>query len=101
MDVVTQNWTDLDTGNHDGGVSYGEGFCISWQRGPLKEAGRNGAFLIDVLGACRSQLQHYQSGKFACDENQSALEHLDQAILNLESRLNRREQEGKLGTTEV
>ena len=48
----TWNWSD-DDGNHSGGQSIGESYTIAWQRGPLKESGRNGAFLIEVLEALR------------------------------------------------
>lgn len=43
MEAINKNWTDAD-GNHAGGQSIGNLFTIVWQRGPLKEAGRNGAF---------------------------------------------------------
>ena len=66
-------------GKPDGGVSYGEGFCISWQRGPLTE-GRNGAFLLDILEVCKHQLEYYQNGQFACEENAKALECIEEAI---------------------
>jgi hypothetical protein len=98
--ALTQNWSEPD-GSHDGGVSYGDGFCISWQRGPLSEAGRNGAFLIEVLEACRDQLAYFDSGKYACTENAAALEHLTQAIQLLEQRRQRRTDEGKLGTSVI
>jgi len=97
---TNRNWLTPDD-NHDGGQSYGPGFCIAWQRGPLNEAGRNGAFLIEVPAACKFQLEHYQSGRFACPENAAALEHLNEAIDALDSRRSRRAQEGKFGTTEV
>jgi hypothetical protein len=51
MQPINKNWTDAD-GNHAGGQSIGDNFTIVWQRGPLKESGRNGALLIEVLGAC-------------------------------------------------
>jgi hypothetical protein len=96
---INFNWVD-EEGNHAGGVSSGVGFTIAWQRGPL-QVGRNGAFLIEVLQACESQLQHFQSGKFACRENEIALQHLSEAINALESRRQRRMAEGKLGTHEA
>jgi hypothetical protein len=40
----------------DGGHTIGDGVVIAWQRGPLT-AGRNGAFLIEVLDALRSEIQ--------------------------------------------
>jgi hypothetical protein len=93
------NWTDATTGAPDGGVSCGIGFVISWQRGPLSD-GRNGAFLLEVLSACQSQLEYYQTGQFASTENELALDNLKTAIAHLERRLDRRKAEGVLGTHE-
>ena len=98
-EVITSNWTDSD-GNHDGGVSTGIGFTISWQRGSLNEAGRNGAFLIEVLESCLSQIEYFQSAKFQCQENADAIYHLEESISYLQSRLNRRKNSGTLGTTQ-
>jgi hypothetical protein len=97
MTLINQNWTD-EQGNHQGGVSTGIGYTIAWQRGPLNVAGRNGAFLIEVLGSCRDQLAYYQGSSFACQENQSALDSLDKAIAYLMSRRDRRKEVGTLGT---
>lgn len=83
----------------DGGAAYGEGFCITWQRGSL-ENGRNGAFLIEILNVCKAQLLFYQKSKFPCQENVEALEHLQKCIDVLDSRINRRRQQGILGTHE-
>lgn len=96
---MNRNWTDGE-GNHDGGVSYGEGFCISWQRGPTVENGQNGAFLTEVLEACHHQLTYFQAGKFACDENDEALGHLEECIRLLKARRDRRKQAGTYGTAE-
>jgi hypothetical protein len=57
--------------------------------------------LIEVLQACHNQLAYYQNSKFACEENGEALAYLGSAIAMLEQRRDRREQEGKLGTSEV
>jgi hypothetical protein len=95
--VINQNWTN-DSGTHDGGVSTGIGFTISWQRGPINVAGRNGAFLIEVMEACHSQLEYFQNSAYSCQENIEALEHLDKAIQSIKSRRSRREAEGTLGT---
>lgn len=112
--MFNQNWLNPD-GTHDGGVSIGFGYTITWQRGPVledqdrelesdqtpKKGGRNGAFLIEVLKACRNQLRIYQDGKFACEENAKALSALDACIEYLEMRRDRRKEEGKLGTTQI
>lgn len=122
MTPINKNWTD-ENGNHAGGQSIGDNFTIVWQRGPLNDDGRNGAFLIEVLcaclrwmrepfrstgyirgqgftillaeqdqrtqiktlievvDACTSQLEYYQNQlRFACDENQSALHSLVDAV---------------------
>ena len=91
---ITNNFTDAD-GNHEGGTSYGKGYCISWQRG---EGDRNGAFLLDVLGACQEQLRYFQNSKFECPENDRALDHLYEAITALEARRDKRKAERTLGT---
>jgi hypothetical protein len=93
------NWTNPD-GTHDGGTSCGIGFTIAWQRGPLTN-GRNGAFLLEVLAACKHQLDYCQNSRYACDENQEALDYLELAIATLEARKIRRKQQGILGTHEV
>ena len=100
MDSLNENWSNPD-GTHAGGVSFAPGLCISWQRGSLVDHGRNGAFLLEVLEACRSQLVYYQASKFKSQENEDALNHLDASIAALQSRRDRRATEGKLGTTNV
>lgn len=97
---LNQNWTNED-GDHEGGVSTGVGFTIAWQRGPLNETGRNGAFLIEVLQCCLHQLEYFQDSKFKCPENESARGYLVGAIESLQSRRDRRQEEGTLGTTAV
>lgn len=97
---INHNWTD-ENGLHQGGQSCGIGFTIAWQRGALNEAGRNGAFVIEVLEAVRSQVLYFQAagnGKFACDENADALWHIDEALDRLRSRRDRRAAQGLLGT---
>ena len=97
MEPINKNWTNED-GTHNGGVSTGIGFTISWQRGPLQEAGRNGAFLIEVLEACHSQLSYFQDSSYPSQENIGALEALKECVKHLESRRERRQAEGTLGT---
>lgn len=99
MALVNKDWSNPD-GTHAGGVAYGPGFCVSWQHGSLSD-GRNGAFLIEVLEACRLQLAYHQDSKFKSQENEDALKHINAAIAALQSRRDRRLAEGKLGTTDV
>jgi hypothetical protein len=97
---IHTNWTNED-GTHAGGISTGVGFTISWQRGALNTAERNGAFLMEVLDACRHQLMYFQQSKFACEENLLALQHIDEAMFSLQSRRDRRQDQGTLGTHET
>lgn len=82
-------------GKPDGGVSYGTGFTIAWQRGSLLETGRNGAFLIEVLGVCLDELNH-KDKQFPCEENKTAISHLEQCLFALNARQNRRKEQGIL-----
>jgi hypothetical protein len=97
---INQNWTNED-GTHAGGVSTGIGVTICWQHGGLDVAGRNGAFLLEVLDMCKQQLEYYQNSKYACEENADALTSLEECIAHLESRKNRRQSQGILGTHEL
>lgn len=98
---TSHHWSDED-GNPGGGCSYGTGFTISWQNGPLgrgsKRNAPNGAFVEDVIDACADRIEYYQSGKFNCDCNQEALEHLNKALEALRRRTEEREHRGVEGT---
>lgn len=100
MEPINENWTNADN-THAGGVSTGIGYTISWQRGPLNEVGRNGAFLIEVLQSCLNQVEYFQKTFLPGEENEAAIDHLNAAIAALESRRNKRKQAGTLGTTKA
>lgn len=104
--VRQEHWKN-EAGRPVGGTTYGTGFAISWQNGPLVAEGDdvrrepNGAFVEDVITAAIGRLEFFQSTEFACGENSSALGHLYAARHFLESRANRRTREGKEGTHKV
>lgn len=104
--IKSEHWNDAN-GNPAGGSTFGNGFAISWQNGPL---GRhtdactpdkcaegctrrppNGAFVEDVIAAAISRIEFYQNSKFHCEENRIALEHLAAAGNMLDSRTKNRE----------
>ena len=96
-------------GNPTGGYVSGTGFTITWQDGPLGRVGTderaepNGAFVEDVIDACRQRIVHYQTareGRFECSENAEALTHLEAALAALDSRTKRRVNQGVEGTHE-
>ena len=121
-----QHWTDAD-GTPAGGVSSGRGIAISWQKGALgrhsdlcaRETERekrlpspvdhtcfddcdrseaNGAFVEDVIGIVVGRIEHYESSRFACRENKTALKHLRLALEALNERTKSREARQVEGT---
>lgn len=102
---VASNFND-EEGNHFGGCSYGPGFVISWQRGPVinhgkGDSGQNGAFLQTVLDAVIHQLEYVNKGKFQCPENEEALKHLNLAAEAMQARRLKRLNRGVSGTHEA
>lgn len=92
-----EHWCDAQD-NPAGGVTSGKGFVISWQNGPLGRGDTrrepNGAFVEDVIQAVRQRLEFYQTasgGKYACPENQEAIEYLACAEATLDARTRDRE----------
>ncbi len=98
------HWTD-ENNMPSGGCSYGTGFCVSWQNGPLGRGDErvepNGAFVEDIIAMARGRIEFYQvasHGRFACAENEAAIAFLNKALEALNSRTKRREQSGIEGT---
>jgi len=89
-------------GNPTGGRTHGVGIEINWQDGPLgRGADRkepNGAFIEGVLAACIGRLSYFQQSKFACKENQLALEKMHEALYWLNARTALREARQVEGT---
>lgn len=99
--IKQEHWTD-EQGRPAGGSSYGGGFAISWQNGPLRAGGieraPNGAFVEDVIAAVIGRIEFYQSSGFACQENADALDALYVAAKRLDDRTKSRETRGVEGT---
>lgn len=102
QDFTAVNFSTLG-GNPDGGTVHGLGLTINWQRGPLVflpgEAPRaNGCFVETLLQAALQRLQYYQGTRFQCQENAEAIRHLQGALTELNSRTQRRQDQGVAGT---
>lgn len=111
----SHQFSDVD-GNPAGGSTFGSGFAISWQNGPLaspvlddcviddpNHAGNcrrapNGAFVETILAAAKDRLEFYQSSRFACDTNAEAIAAIEVAIAALHRRTADREARGVEGT---
>ena len=101
---VSEHWDDAD-GNPAGGTTYGRGFAIGWQNGPLGR-GRdrltpNGAFVEDIIAAAADRLEYYQRSRFACADNDEALNALRAAMDALKRRTQDREARDVEGTHAV
>ena len=100
-EIRQQHWDDAQ-GNPAGGSTYGNGFAISWQNGPLGRGEQrqppNGAFVEDIIAAAQGRLMYYQRSKFECADNAEALVHLEQALAALQRRTQRREAANTEGT---
>ena len=59
---------------------------IHFQNGPIKEAGVNGISNEALIAILIDRMEGFQSGKFACHDNQMALDHLQGARLWLHKR---------------
>lgn len=91
-----------ETGAPEGGCTFGTGFTISWQRGPLGRGPEriepNGAFVEDIIEAAKNRLEFYQESRFASPYNAVAIDHLRMALESLHRRTADREAREVEGT---
>lgn len=92
----------LVDGKPAGGQVSGTGLSIQWQNGPLGRGEEcidpNGAFVETVLAAVQQRIEHYQSTQFNCRENAIAITKIEEALMWLNSRTQRRENQAVEGT---
>ena len=97
----SEHWDD-ENGNPAGGATFGNGFAISWQNGPLgRDEDRkepNGAFVEDVIAAAADRIEYYQESKFVCFANAQAMTYLHLALKALNDRTKDREDREVEGT---
>lgn len=97
----SEHWSDA-AGRPAGGVSYGTGFSVSWQHGPLGRGEErrepNGAFVETIIAVAKDRLEYYQRSQFAGAVNAIAIAHLVAALAVLDHRTNRRDAAGTEGT---
>lgn len=92
--------TGYDSTNNPSG-DMGDIRCrtvILFQNGPIGEKGVNGLTQEALLAICIDRLASFQSGPFACEENEKALLLLEEALCWLKIRTRRRMQRGVEGT---
>lgn len=78
--------------------SYYTASLVSFQNGPIKEAGINGHTHEAYLAILIDRMECFQAGKFASHDNQMALDHLEEARMWLLKRTQERMNRGVEGT---
>jgi hypothetical protein len=73
---------------------------ISFQNGPIKEAGVNGITQEALLAIVIDRLRSFQEGPFRCRENAIALTHCEEALMWLQRRTVARIKRGVEGTSQ-
>ena len=71
---------------------------VVFQNGLPKDVGINGCRVEDVIQLALERLNEFQDGPLACPENDQALQGLVFAIRALETRRQRRQEQGVLNT---
>ena len=80
-------------------VSYGS--QIMFQNGPIKEFGVNGLTQEALLAIIIDRLRCFQSGPFACHDNEIALDYCKEALFTLQKRTRERIARGVEGTNKA
>jgi len=74
---------------------------VIFQDGPIKESGVNGVMDENLLAIVIDRLKGFQSGKYASDFNQRAMELIEAGLKQLKERTAERESRGVEGTHAV
>ena len=71
---------------------------IDMQEGPILEAGVNGCCNEDLLNVVAARLEAFQASPYSCRENAIAITKIEEALLWLHRRTNKRKARGVEGT---
>ena len=71
---------------------------VSFQSGPIKEFGVNGCHQEDLLAIVIDRLESFQKGNFRCRENAIAITKVQEALMWLNARTQKRIDRGIEGT---
>ena len=74
---------------------------VNFQHGPIGTVGVNGVTNEALLVIVADRLSCFQTSKYACEENATALQHVSAALSALEQRTKARESRGVEGTHDV
>lgn len=82
------------------GESVLPAYIVKFQNGPLKMKGLNGVSNEVILAIVQDRLEGFQSGQFACQDNEMALQAVKDAISALQKRTRDRLDRGVEGKNE-
>lgn len=74
---------------------------VHFQEGPIKENGVNGIANEDAIGMVLKRLECFQESEYKCRENAVAITKLEEALMWLRRRTNKRVQRNVEGTSKV
>ena len=74
---------------------------LAFQAGPVKEVGVNGVTEENLIDICIHRLTCFQTGPYACEENNQALVFLHAAKASLDKRTENRRMRGVEGTSAI
>lgn len=97
---VTGYDASTNSSRRDGDTNQTE-TVVLFQNGPIPEFGVNGVTHEVLLAILIDRMEAFQAGPYACEENASALEHLQEAKAALESRTRERMERNVEGTHEL
>lgn len=97
-ELAKENTVDLQP---NGDAHFGFFQDITFQKGPIKEAGVNGITHEALLAILIDRLEGFQAGPFKHEANEHALKHLRDALAALKSRTVERMARGIEGTHTV
>lgn len=100
-DVHADQYIGSGNAHHHYSISHKDGrvmALLDFQDGPIKEAGVNGVMDENLMAVVIDRLRGFQSGPYACRENALALTKLEESLMWLKSRTERRVREGVEGT---
>lgn len=90
-----------DRGNEPGLTGASSHYKISFQNGPVKEAGINGIPDEALYAILIDRLRGFQGGKYSCRENAVALTKIEESLMWLHKRTLNREARSVEGTSAV
>lgn len=93
--ITLPDWTRNPDGSNPHHV-----WDIQFQNGPIKETGFNGVSNEALLAIVIHRMRSFQSGQYACRENDIALARLEEALMWLQKRTRDRLSRGVEGTSQ-